>query len=301
MTMQTAFAATSPILPTHVVECVRNRIAGFAVEALIDEARLTPKPGLVDGRGPGAHHDLSLPLLLRSAQVLRPHFTAMAEAAEFLPTGLVLRERLGALGRDAELEMLQVTGGANTHRGAIWSLGLLVAAAAQQPGANADRICHTAGSIAALLDRHALAADSHGTRARRLFGATGARGEAAAGFPHLRLHALPALRKARADGHCEQTSRVHTLLALMAVVPDTCLLHRGGPAALAEAQRGAAHALAQGGLATAAGQRAVAELDRTLLRLWASPGGSADLLAATLFLDQVTAATGPTSTRTPHD
>ena len=105
------------------------------VECLIDEARLSPKPGLVDRRGSGAHDDLSLALMARSARSLEPAFTAMARAGRRVnaPT-VALRETLARIGREAEATMMAATGGVNTHRGAIWALGLLVAAAAIEPG-----------------------------------------------------------------------------------------------------------------------------------------------------------------------
>jgi len=106
-------------------------LSALAVDALLDEARLAPKPGLVDSRGNGAHSDLNLDLMCRSANALTPAFASMAAAgiAVKAPTA-ALRERLGQLGRDAEATMMATTGGVNTHRGAIWAMGLLVAAAA---------------------------------------------------------------------------------------------------------------------------------------------------------------------------
>ena len=101
------------------------RLATLAVGALIEEAELTPKPALVDRRGPGAHTDLSLRLMRCSALALRSGFELMALASFRQIPNQTLREDLGAIGRWAEESMLLTTGGANTHRGAIWTLGLL--------------------------------------------------------------------------------------------------------------------------------------------------------------------------------
>src|ERR1700685_4336215 len=110
----------------------RSRLLGaLAFQALIAEAELTPKPGLADRRGSGAHHDLSLNLMRLSATSLRPFFAAMAAIATGRDLDVSLRQDLAAIGRDAERKMYQVTGGVNTHKGAIWNLGLLVAAAAR--------------------------------------------------------------------------------------------------------------------------------------------------------------------------
>ncbi|MBW6120432.1 triphosphoribosyl-dephospho-CoA synthase, partial [Pseudomonas aeruginosa] len=99
-------------------------LADLAVDALIDEAELSPKPALVDRRGNGAHADLHLGLMQASALSLWPCFKEMADAAQ--RHGRIdarLRGVLGQLGRDGEAAMLRTTEGVNTHRGAIWALG----------------------------------------------------------------------------------------------------------------------------------------------------------------------------------
>ena len=101
-----------------------ERLADLAVDALIDEADLSPKPALVDRRGNGAHTDLHLGLMHASALALWPAFKEMAEAAiEIGEVGLPLREAIGLIGREGEQAMLATTDGVNTHRGAIWALG----------------------------------------------------------------------------------------------------------------------------------------------------------------------------------
>src|SRR6266403_6155259 len=102
-------------------------LADAAVRALLEEADLTPKPGLVDTRGSGAHADMNLEMLHRSAYSLLATFTAIASRAFGAKENISLRESLSELGRDGERTMLRITGGVNTHRGAIWTLGLLCA------------------------------------------------------------------------------------------------------------------------------------------------------------------------------
>ena len=264
-----------------------RQLASLAVQALVDEAELTPKPALVDLRGTGAHHDLSLCLLIRSAQSLEPYFLLMAEAADRAPAGIALRERLGLLGRKAELAMMQVTGGVNTHRGAIWAVGLLIAAAAQGMDMSAEAICRRAGLLALLPDSKAAPAPTHGWLAAVRYGAGGARAEAQSGFPHLLNAGLPALQRARSRGVGETHARLDALLAMMATLEDTCLLHRGGWEALYAAQGGAIRVLDCGGSSTAEGDQALQCLHESLMRLRSSPGGAADMLAATLFIDRV--------------
>ena len=273
---------------------VDRALSDLAVTVLLDEAELTPKPALVDGRGNGAHHDLDLTRLRCSALALRDGFAAIARAAEGEEPSLWLRARIGQIGRAMEQRMLVATDGSNAHRGAIWSLGLLTAAAAQH---RADRNRATLGAAAAALarlpdtgldaDRSADRPLSHGERVRLKFGATGARGEAQAGFPHAVRIGLPVLRAARAEGVPEDRARLDALMAIMARLDDTCLLHRGGRAALEAAQTGARAVLVAGGTGTPAGWRLLNRLHDDLMARWASPGGSADLLAVTLFLDRL--------------
>ena len=263
-------------------------LADRAVKALIAEATLTPKPALVDQRGSGAHHDLDLECLLRSAQALRSTFRWMALYASAGTLGLELREQLGAIGRHGERRMLAATGGSNAHRGAIWVMGLLVAALALT---GTDRptteIAAIAARLARLPDRHAPDVPSNGSRACRHFGVPGARGEAAGGFPHVLNFGLPTLQALRGRGADETCARLDALMAIMSSLDDTCLLHRGGWPAVRAAKSGARRVLALGGSATAAGRRALLSLDAELMRRRASPGGCADLLAACLFLDGV--------------
>jgi triphosphoribosyl-dephospho-CoA synthase len=283
-------ASGSVELSTPEPREVCHWLAEQAVAALEDEALLTPKPGLVDRRGPGAHTDLNLDLLLRSARSLRPTFVALAGAAYGRRADQALRAELAAIGRAGEATMYQATAGVNTHRGALWALGLLVASGAMAHSAgSAGQIAARAGAIARYPDHRAPveAAPSHGSRMRARYGVGGARGEAAAGFPHVIEAGLPALRRARARGVPEPSAWLDALLAIMADLEDTCLLYRGGRAALTLAHDGAREILAAGGVSTPRGYGALCRLDQALLACHASPGGSADLLAATLFLDRV--------------
>jgi len=277
-------------------------LARFAVESLIEEAQLTPKPALVDARGSGAHRDLDLPLMLRSARALEPTFAALARASRGRVPSATLRAELAQLGRAGEQQMMHATGGSNAHRGAIWIVGLLVAGAVialddevhpmhAQQHTHAARVCELGSQIACFPDRFASLSPSphsHGERARRQYGVGGARQEAQDGFPHVIGIGLPALHAARAKGIVEDAARLDTLFAIMASLDDTCLLHRAGLEGLHAGQRGARAVLAAGGTSTAQGRAALATLERELMSLNASPGGSADLLAATLFIDRLT-------------
>lgn len=310
------------------------QLARFAVDALIEEAELTPKPALVDGRGSGAHRDLDLPTMRRSARALEPTFAALARASRQRTPSATLRAELAAIGRDGEQAMMRATGGSNAHRGAIWIVGLMIAGAAiggaargatgtssasgtasvtacaasaissawvssvssvasaastarYRALAEAATVCELGAQIACFPDRLAAPADSNGERVRQRYQVGGARVEAQQGFPHALDIGLPALVQARARGVGEDAARVDALLAIMASLDDTCLLHRAGLAGLQAGQQGARRVLAAGGCSTHAGRAELAALDRALVALNASPGGAADLLAATLFLDKL--------------
>ncbi|MBV8215440.1 MAG: triphosphoribosyl-dephospho-CoA synthase [Verrucomicrobia bacterium] len=319
--------------PPPVDHC--TLLGTLARQALIAEAELTPKPGLVDQRGPGAHTDLSLPLMTRSAFAIEPFIRRMAFQSMNEHPSPRLRATLAATGRAAETAMLRATNGSNTHKGAIWTLGLLAAAAAIGRdelllirGRNTGRfnsdlvpIARTAALIASFEDSHELppnaehrtpnanlsgiavaaskrqtpnakrrtpsASLSHGQIVANRFGVTGARGEAIKGFPHIIEVGLPMLRAGRRAHAPEPIARLDALLSIMSRLDDTCLLYRGGKAALQAAQQGAAAVLAAGGAGTSRGREHLSTLDNRLLELGVSPGGSADLLAGTLFLDAI--------------
>jgi triphosphoribosyl-dephospho-CoA synthase len=280
-----------PTAPAAMAWC--RRLADLAVAALIDEVTLTPKPGLVDLRSRGAHRDLSWDLMCHSAWALHPTFLAMAQAGSDHGNKYPrrLRETIGAIGRSGELAMLDATGGVNTHRGAIWALGLLVTAAAQGQSLRPHAVAARAGALARIKDRHApVCTGNNGERVRREHGVGGALGQAQAGFPHALDIALPALLAARARGVGEDAARLHALLAIIADLDDTCVLARGGAAGLQAVQAGARSVLAlhrENGAASASGKLALQRYEQDLLARNLSPGGAADLLAATLLLDSI--------------
>jgi triphosphoribosyl-dephospho-CoA synthase len=290
--MRTDFSSSTALktlwpLSNHQARAMR--LARLAREALIAEAQLTPKPGLVDRRGAGAHTDLSLSIMERSAFTIEPYFREMAFISEGAHPSRALREELADVGRDAERAMLKATNGSNSHKGAIWILGLLISAATVhvEDEPKASRIVATAMETASFEDRGAPRLLSHGDVAAKRYGVAGARGEARRGFPHVIDIGLPILRSKRASGATEHVARLDALLSIMSRLDDTCLLYRGGEEALVTAKAGAAAVESAGGSGTAIGREKLFRLDRRLLALGVSPGGSGDLLAATLFLDAV--------------
>ena len=256
-----------------------GHVARTALKSLLYEVSVTPKPGLVDRDNPGAHGDMDYYSFIDSAAALAPYFSRCAALGRdsLCEPGDVLT-RLRPLGLEAEEAMKQATGGANTHKGLIFSLGILCAAAGRLgEGADTGALCDLAAEIAApsLCD---LPAGSHGDLARERYGALGARGEASGGFPAARL-ALTELREALDAGDSVDRAGVKALLRLMAGVRDTNVLYRAGEEGLAFV-KSQARALLQLGVPDEELERFCA--DMTLLRI--SPGGCADLLAIAFFL-----------------
>jgi triphosphoribosyl-dephospho-CoA synthase len=282
-------AGSAGIAADVATDAAADRLANLVVAALIDEATLSPKPGLVDIRGRGAHSDLDWLLMCHSAWALQPSFRDMATAGRTIADPQTLRDCIGRIGREGEAAMMQATGGVNTHRGAIWALGLLVTAAAQDMNAlDPDAVVGRAGALARLRDRFAPAITGNkGERACREHGVGGARAEAQAGFPHVVDVALPWLRDSRTRGDSESAAQLNALVAVIARLDDTCILSRGGREALGAAQAGAAKVLAAGGVGCRAGRAALRQLESRLLARKVSPGGAADILSATLFVDRV--------------
>ncbi|EEX2762457.1 triphosphoribosyl-dephospho-CoA synthase [Escherichia coli] len=275
-------------LSSQFAESHVNWLADTACACLIDEARLSPKPGLVDSRGSGAHQDLNLEMMERSASSLRPTFHALAQQSWLRPADIALREKVGRIGREGEVQMMQATGGVNTHRGAIWAMGLLISAVAMLGGeGQLLTITATAAALARLPDAFAPKGFSKGLRACRRWQVPGAREEAQCGFPHITSLALPQLQQSRARGANESQAQLDALMAIMTSLTDTCVLSRAGMTGLQAMQQGAREVLEAGGCASTAGKAALARLDALMLAQNASPGGAADLLAATLFLDRV--------------
>ena len=259
-------------------------IAAVAKASLLAELHTWPKPGLVSHIDSGSHADMDASSFEASAEAIAPYFTALAAAGARQAAMPALRE----IGLRAESAMLAATRGANTHRGAIFGLGLLCAAAgaagAQEPAHALANIVRVRWSRSIL--RGPIPLRSHGTEAWRRFGAGGARAQAAAGFPHVLEVALPALRLARSEvPNDPEAWRVQAFFALLETVEDTNLLFRGGAAGLRFAQQAAGNFLAQGGITQPFWRERAASVHHDFVARRLSPGGCADLLAMALFLD----------------
>lgn len=279
-----------------------DAVARLATCALVREVTLTPKPGLVDERSNGAHTDMDVTTFFASAVALKPHFVACARlglAHGDAPVTPGLVGRLREVGREAERDMFEATGGINTHKGANYSFSLILAATGMELARAGEgtfspertgRVLATTAEIGRTVLDEDLARVrsrdeagerlSHGERLFLEHGVTGIRGEAAAGYPALREVLLPYLRTRR-DGDSSDTL-LRALVRLMATLEDTNLLHRGGAEGLAWARAEAAR-VRDLDLGHAELVRELRRLDAEFTRRNLSPGGTADLISLGIY------------------
>lgn len=264
----------------HTVDEVRNEadlimtdfaaahLADIAVSSLLEEVRLTPKPGLVDASNNGAHKDMDIALFEKSARALHNYFkTAVLlgmENEECMP-------KLQAAGLEAEKTMYASTNGVNTHKGVIYAFGLILAAIGSHISFGSE-IFSTASLLASegILPQE----ETHGSQVRMKFRRCGARFEAEEGFPNA-ISAYNIL--------CETNNPYRALLWLMASVQDTNVLYRGGADGIVYVQELAKKTQALDDEHLLDG---LVEMDNKLTKHNLSPGGCADLLALGIFLQK---------------
>ena len=253
-------------------------LADLAERALRLELNTPMKPGLVGSDSSGAHADMDYAIMRRGIDAIRPFFPRMAMAGG--------PEELRQLGIDAEAAMLAATGGVNTHRGAIFALGLaLNVFGRRMDGGENERITRNAfARLAESIYDNSLknrelhsTAPSHGARSVEVFGAKGAMQMALDGYKELYDSWLPYYRSVKADEY----GRQRTLLKIMSTLDDTCVIHRVGydralqvKAEAKELQEDFSVAALQSLCARYAAERI-------------SPGGAADMLALTVFMDSI--------------
>ncbi len=261
-------------------------IGRAATLSLYDELALSPKPGLVTLTCRGSHDDMDAHTFMRSLLALRGYYVRMAElgahGARF--------DALERCGIAAEARMLAATRGINTHRGAIFMLGLLCAAAGSV-GRRASPAELRATLLAlwgpALAARAQRPSTLPGGQAAQRYQLRSASAEAALGFPTLFETTEPALRQRLSGGLARSTSRLDALFATIAVLDDSNLAHRGGLAGLRHAQAQARAFLAAGGAGRPGGLQAAAAIGHDFVQRRLSPGGAADTLAAACWLQRM--------------
>lgn len=288
--VETLQQAVRKILADYFCPRDAREIGRCALRGLLDEVCATPKPGLVDRENNGSHADMDIFTFTASAAALAPYFTDCAvigQNTRSLPPEETFRV-LRKAGRDAEAAMFAATGGINTHKGAVFTLGILCGAMGRLwrpeggPRDPAEILRECARMTGETLQQELAESLTRpprtaGERLYAEFGLAGIRGEMAAGLPSVGNIALPALHQYRHLGR--NTSAVLTLLTLIARVADTNMVSRGGPEKAREAAEKTARLLEEGPT-----PEKIRDLDRWFVSRRLSPGGCADLLAAALCL-----------------
>lgn len=267
----------------------------LAIKALLEEVGTTPKPGLVDRLGSGGHFDMDFHTFERSAYALKPYFGKMAEQGSNWKGSLpALFAEVRKIGLEAEKAMFSATGGINTHKGMLFSVGILSAASAyartRYGSSDSDLLC----SLAIEMTNQTLEDEfvqilsktsrTHGEELYATQGVRGIRGEVMAGFTSVRTLSLPWYGEYLRQGRDPNLARIQVLLALMANVTDTNVLYRHDAKTLEYVQQSAQHALQKGGAFTDEGLMLIGQMDRTFTERRISSGGCADLLGVTIFL-----------------
>lgn len=280
--------AAEGIFRAHYAQKDMRNIGALAVQCLIEEVHTTPKPGLVDCRNTGSHRDMDVKMFLASAGALKEYFQNCAAAgqktAEESPeeTFQILRQ----LGLQAEQNMYRATGGINTHKGAIFTIGILCGAAGRlwRPEGLWDeaQLFREVASMThrAMEEDWKRNGDTAGYRLYHQFGIRGIRGEAAQGLPTVEQTGLPVFRGCLEQGLDRNQAGVVTLLHLIAQVADTNMIARGGMEG-AEAAREQVRTVLSQPFSLAAVER----LDDWFIARNLSAGGCADLLAAVYFVE----------------
>lgn len=270
-------------------------IAHLATQALQAELDTTPKPGLVDKDNNGAHHDMDYALMQRSIDTLHPYFVKLAllGCADALPTHTSIRD----IGIEAEKAMLSATNGVNTHKGALFSMGLAVVAAAHEErkiAANEEQILKERNGgedvlVSLQTTIKALAASfpdtngTHGSKAKLLSKGTtaikGALDNAREGYEMLFAEWLPFYIERRKERDAHTLHK--TLLRIMCDLDDTNVIYRTDLATAEEVKQEARALLDNFSKA------ALKDMNRHYTTRNISPGGAADMLSLTAFIGSI--------------
>ena len=266
---------------------IAEEISRLAVQSLLCEVYATPKPGLVDQNNTGSHKDMDLPLFLTSTATLWSYFRQCARIGLHGTDPKEVFSQLRQAGLEAEKRMFAVTQGVNTHKGAIFSMGILCGAAgALDPERWEDP--RQLSRCCALIAKGLVRKDyefmkSPVTAGEKLFeehGITGARGQAEAGFPGVFRVGLPVLAEGLQKGLSFNDALCDTLLHILVTTWDTNLIRRGGMVAYGQIQAMLERLLQ---VQPYPPMEIIAQLDSAFIKQNLSPGGSADLLSATCF------------------
>ncbi|MGF1911738.1 triphosphoribosyl-dephospho-CoA synthase CitG [Vibrio kasasachensis] len=277
---------------------ISDLVGNLAYHAMMLEVHLTPKPGLVDCANSGAHQNMDLSTFVASCDALKPFMKefvhAGSQASHIAAKNLLTQLR--PIGIEAEKAMFYATNGVNTHKGMIFTLGLICGAVGwlhqNSQAYDAKRVREViraccASLVESELKQNLTKSNTAGERIYQQFGLTGIRGEAAAGYPTIFKYALPTYTQAIEQGDSEERSLILTLFALMAQNNDTTVINRAGLDGLNFVKQQAGVVVATCYDSYHDFEQHILAIDNSFIERNISPGGSADLLAATWLLVQL--------------
>ena len=282
-----------------MAESISTFFSTLCYESLVEEVITTPKPGLVDTASSGAHSDMNIIMFMESSRTISPYLGDMAKLGyQREGTNEEIFEGIQKIGINAERAMYTATNGINTHKGAIFSLGILVTAAGcllreGYPFSTNDLFEKAKNLCKNYLDNklsQIQLQNAPTTNGEKLFcqnKISGARGEAMHGFPSVRTLCLPVIHEMLDEHYSFNDAKVQALLVLMKEVKDTTVLSRVGLVGLQTMQNLIAEILQNGGARNPENIAYLYRLDTVFTDQNISAGGCADLLSLTILVHKL--------------
>lgn len=267
------------MVPPTTIPYIIGHLASMALQAELDT---TPKPGLVDRNDNGAHRDMDYALMHRSIQALHPYFVRLAQIGFDNPQPR--HDEIQQVGIEAEQAMFKATGGVNTHKGALFSIGLAAVALGGMACSNNAQLHSLSNSIASLASLFPDTSGTHGSKAKANNKLKGALDNAREGYPQLFKAWLPFYLDRLAKG--DRYALHKTLLRIMCDLDDTNIVYRTSMETMQEVQTEARRML-EHIPETTHFEAALLAMNTDYIRRNISPGGSADMLSLVVFLSNV--------------
>lgn len=267
------------MVPPTTIPYIIGHLASMALQAELDT---TPKPGLVDRNDNGAHRDMDYALMHRSIQALHPYFVRLAQIGFDNPQPR--HDEIQQVGIEAEQAMFKATGGVNTHKGALFSIGLAAVALGGMACSNNAQLHSLSNSIASLASLFPDTSGTHGSKAKANNKLKGALDNAREGYPQLFKAWLPFYLDRLAEG--DRYALHKTLLRIMCDLDDTNIVYRTSMETMQEVQAEARRML-EHIPETTHFEAALQAMNTDYIRRNISPGGSADMLSLVVFLSNV--------------
>jgi holo-ACP synthase/triphosphoribosyl-dephospho-CoA synthase len=285
---------TIEIMQDYFFQQFASKCSFCACKALMYEVMTTPKPGLVDMTNNGSHKDMNIYTFIDSSSILTTHFRdfVLAGIEFYRDEPEKLFERIRYLGMKAEEDMFKATSNINTHKGLIFSLGIICTALgylyANNKPLETDSISEMSKKMTVFLLKDfenvtKKNAKTYGEKLYADYNITGIRGEAANGFSSVIKYGLPVLKDLIVKDLSLNDAGALTLLNLIANVKDTNVISRSDILTQAKVQKDIQNFINQNKLENIS-TNYIENLDKQFIDMNISPGGCADLLAITYML-----------------